>query len=103
MLNQSRVLQYIKMNMAFPFQFIEYTDDQILEYISTYTLREFSYYVPDKVTIGYNVQLAANKVPGKANEYYIQDEDGLEILNVSNIFFSQTNLLISGNPPLGPI
>ena len=103
MLNQSRVLHYIKAELGFPFHLIEYTDEQILEYITTYTIREFSYYIPDTVSIAYNVQLAANKVPGKANEFYIQDDQGLEILNVSNIFFSQSNLLLAGHPPLGPM
>jgi len=103
MLNQSRVLQYIKTNLAFPFQFIEYTDSQILEYTTTFTLREFSYYIPDVVTIGYNLGLSTNKVPGKANEFYIEDEQGLEILNIANIYFSQTNLLMFGHPPLGPM
>ena len=103
MLNQSRLLQYIKTNLAFPFQLIEYTDTQILEYVTTFTLREFSYYMPDKVTIGYNLGLAANKVPGKGNEYYIQDEQGLEILNVANIYFSTGNLMMFGHPPLGPM
>lgn len=103
MLNQSRLLQYIKTNLAFPFQLIEYTDTQILEYVTTFTLREFSYYMPDVVTIGYNLALPANKVPGKGNEFYIQDEQGLEILNIAQIYFSTGNLMMFGHPPLGPL
>jgi hypothetical protein len=103
MLNQSRVLQYVKMNLAFPFQFIEYTDEQILEYLTTFTLREFSHYVPDVVTIGYNLDVASNRVPGKENEYYIQDEQGLEVLNVANIYFSGANMYMFGHPPFGPM
>jgi hypothetical protein len=103
MLNQGRVLQYIKMNLAFPFQLIEYTDTQILEYIITFSLREFSYYVPDVITIPYNLGLDSNKVIGKDNEFYIQDEQGLEILNIVNIYFSNANLMMFGHPPLGPM
>lgn len=103
MLNQSRLLQYIKTNLAFPFQMIEYTDAQILEYVTTFSLREFSYYIPDVVTVGYNVQLPSNKVPNKANEYYLQDDDGLEILNVVNVVFSGSNSYIFGHPPFGPM
>lgn len=91
------------MNLAFPFQLIEYTDEQILEYVTTFTLREFSYYIPDVVTIGYDLGVAANKVAGKGNEYYIQDEQGLEILNVANIYFSGSSLYMFGHPPLGPM
>lgn len=103
MLNQSRLLKYIKYNIAFPFQFIEYSDEQILEYVTTFTLREYSHYFPDTVTIPYNFNLASNKVPDKANEYYIQDAQGLEILNIVNIYFSSANLLMFGHPPLGPM
>lgn len=101
MLNSSRVLQYIKENLAFPFQKLEYTDEQIMEHVTKFSLKEFSYYIPDVETIGLNLQLASNLVPGKANEYYFQDPLNLEILNVKNIFFSLGNYLIFGHPPMG--
>lgn len=103
MLNSNRVLNYVKNNLAFPYQFVELTDEQIIEYIQTYTIPEFSYYIPDTTTTPLNLNLDANKVPGKGNEYYITDDQGLEILNVKNIYFSQTNYLVSGHPPLGPL
>lgn len=103
MLNQNRVLNYIKQNLAFPFQFIELDDNQILEYIKTYSLREFSYYIPNIATTGLNLQLPTNLVPGKVNEYYVTDELGLEILNIKNIYFSQSNFVFHGHPPLGPL
>jgi len=103
MLNQSRVLEYIKVNLGFPYQMIEYTDQQILEHVTTFSLREFSYYIPDVVTIGYNLGAPANKVPGKGNEYYIEDELGLEIFGIANIYFSGANLYMFGHPPFGPM
>ena len=103
MLNQNTVLNYIKTNLAFPFQMIEFTDEKILEYISTYTAKEFSYYFPEVRTIGVNLTLPQNKVPGKANEFYIFDEQGLEILGIRNIFFSMSNWMFHGHPPLGPL
>jgi len=103
MLSQSRVLNYIKEELGFPYIAIELTDTEILEFITTYTLREFSYYIPDIVTIGYNLQLASNKVPGKANEFYISDEQGLEILNVKDVIFTQSSYYMFGHPPLGPM
>jgi hypothetical protein len=103
MLNDYSVLKYIKDNMAFPFMFIELDDDKILEYVKEYTIKEFSQYFPDYVTIGYNPNLAVNKVPGKANEYYITDPEGLEILGIKEIYFPQGNYLLHGHPPLGPL
>jgi hypothetical protein len=103
MLNANRVLNYIKTNIGFPFQFIEKTDEEILDYVKTYSLREFSQYFPDVVTIGYNPNIESNKVPGRSNEYYIVDEQGLEILGVSNVYFPQGDYLLHGHPPLGPL
>ena len=103
MLNESRVLHYIKDNLGFPFQFIEFSDEQIIEYIQTYTLREFSQYFPDCVTIGYNPSFAPNKVAGKSNEFYINDEQGREILGIKDIYFPVGDFLLHGHPPLGPM
>lgn len=103
MLNQNMLLNYIKMNLAFPFQMLELTDAKILEYVTTYSLKEFSYYFPEVRTIGMDLTLPANKVPGRANEFYIFDEQGLEILNIKQIFFSLSNWMIHGHQPLGPL
>jgi len=103
MLNQSRVLTYIKDNLGHPFQFIEFSDQEIMEYVTTYTLREFSYYIPDVNTCGFNPNLPANKVPTKGNEYYLTDDQNLEILNVKEIFFPIGNSILHGHPPLGPL
>jgi len=103
MLNSSRVLQYIKQNLSFPFQKLEYTDEMIMDYVTKFSLKEFSYYIPDVETIGLNLQLASNRVPGKSNEFYFSDAMNLEILNVKNIYFDMGSLLIFGHPPLGPM
>jgi len=103
MLNSSRLLSYIKGNIGFPWQFIELTDVEILEYVKNFSIREFGHYFPDSKTIGLNLQTTSNKVPGKANEYYITDPDGREILNVKDIYFSGGNQYIFGQPPLGPM
>lgn len=103
MLNHSRLLDYIKTNFGFPFQFLEMQDSDILSYVSEFTLREFSQFFPDINTIGLNLQSSMNRVPEKANEYYITEPDGREILNVANVYFSGANYLIHGQPPLGPL
>jgi len=103
MLNPNRVLTYIKENLAFPFQMIELTDENILSYINNYSKKTFSQYFPSVVTIGYEIWNPLNKVPGKANEFYLNDELGLEVYTIKNLYFSQTNLLVHGHPPLGPL
>lgn len=103
MLSQNTVLNFIKSNLAFPFQFIELNDDQILDYISTNTVREYSHYFPDVTTVGYNLLFPANRVPNKANEFYLQDELGMEILDIKSMIFRMGQLMMFGHPPLGPL
>jgi len=103
MLNASRLLEYIKSNIGFPWQFIELTDTEILEHVTKFTLRTFAHYFPDENTIGYDLGATANKVPNKANEYYIFDPDNREVLNVSHVYFPLGNYVMFGHPPIGPL
>jgi len=103
MLNQQRVLSYIKSNLGFPFMHLELQDEEIIEYFTTHSLREFSYYFPENKRVGLNTQLEANQVPGRSNEYYITEEQGLEILNVVDIYFSEGNSILMGHPPIGVV
>jgi len=103
MLNATRVLKYIKDNLAFPFNFIEIDDPKIMEYVTEYTVREFSYYIPQVRRMNLNLTLATNRVPGRSNEYFLYDPQGLEILNVVDIYFDEGNLILHGHPPLGPL
>jgi len=102
MLNPSRVLDYVKDNLGFPFMTIELTDQQIIDYFTTYTLRTFSQYFPDVNRINMNPLVETNQVSGRGNEYYVNDPEGLEILNVKNIYFDQSDLYAVGHPPIGP-
>ena len=101
MLNDARVLSYIKKNLGFPFMHLEWNDEEILEYVKEETIREWSYYVPDKKKMPVNLQLDANKVPGRVNEWYLNEPEGREILNVVEIYFDQGHLYALGHPPFG--
>jgi hypothetical protein len=102
MLSQDRVLEYVKTNLGHPFTFIELTDEQIMNYITTFTLREWSQYFPQKVKISLNLSTAITP-PNIPNEFYLEEKDGLEILNVVNVIFPSSNLLVHGHQPLGPL
>lgn len=103
MLNSTRLLDHIKGELGFPHIQIEVTDDVIIERIQRFSLRSFSYYVPYVKKTNLNITVTSNKVPGRANEYYISDDEGLEILNVKKLYFPQSDLLIHGHPPIGPV
>jgi hypothetical protein len=75
----------------------------MVEYFTTYTLRTYSYYFPDTAYVGLNLTLENVQVPGRYNEYYITDPLNLEILDVKDIYWSQSQLYMFGHPPLGPM
>lgn len=103
MLNSTQVLGYIKDNLAFPGMHLEWDDEKIIQYVQDYSLKEYSHYFPEVKTLGLNLQLDANKVPGRQNEYYIVEPEGAEILNIVEIYFSETTHIFYGHPPLGPM
>ena len=102
MLNHSRVLEYIKVELGFPYVQLELEDSEIIHHFTTYTLREFSRYVPEvkKTTIDFTVE--AYKVPNIANEFYIVDPENIEILNVVDVYFGGEDYFIQGHPFFGP-
>ncbi len=101
MLNPSLVLNHIKRQLGYPVMKIEYSDEQILELVREESIREWSYYIPNKAKVSLNLELEANKVPGRGNEFYINEPEGREILNVVELYFDQSNLYIHGHPPMG--
>jgi hypothetical protein len=101
MLNDDYVLDYVKRNLGFPFMHLEWKDEEILEYIKKFTIREFSYYQPDVKTMPINFQNVANKVPGRTNEYYLFEPEGREILGIKDIYFDQSDYYAMGHPPIG--
>jgi len=103
MLNTSRVLDYIKSGLGFPFVQVELDDNQIMDYVKTYTLREFSQYVPWVKNIPMNLQLATLKVSGRQNEFYIPVGSGEEIISVAEVYFSSSDLYFHGHPVMGPL
>ena len=104
MLNEFRVLNYIKSNLGFPFQVLEKTDTEIVQYVQEFTIREFSEYVPQPgMILVLDVTSTHTKVPGKANEFYLEEPQGLEILNIVDIYFGASDYLIHGHMPLGPL
>jgi hypothetical protein len=100
MLNTSRVLKYIKDNLGFPFSHFEFDDNDIIDYFTSYSLREFSHYFPYTEKINLNLLLPSSKVPGRGNEFYL--ETSKEILSVIDVYFPMGDYILFGHPPIGP-
>ena len=103
MINDSYVLDYIKSNLGFPFNFIEISDTEILDYVRKFTLKEFSHYFPDRARVSENLDLQKYKVPETANEFYIFDPLNLEIMNVVDVLMDASSLYLFGYPLIGPL
>lgn len=101
MLSPDRVLNFIKRNLGFPFHHLEMNDEDILDYIRNYSLREFSLYSPDKASLSLDVSSEKYLVPGKVNEFYLYDPEGLEILNVVAVIPPVTSYAVTGHPFMG--
>ncbi len=102
MLNHTRVLDYIKQELGFPFMQLELEDNDIVEHFTTYSLREFSRYIPEVKKINLNLTSSTYKVPNRQNEYYLADPQNIEILNVVEIYFGGEDYYINGHPYFGP-
>lgn len=103
MLTLNKVVDYVKDNLGWPFMHLELTDEQISEYIQKNTVSEYSYYIPQVWKVPVNTSLPGAKVPGIANEFYIWDPQGLEILNIVEVYLATGDLYLHGHPPLGPM
>jgi len=101
MLNESLVLEYVKAELGFPFQPLEFEDEDILKHIQHFTIPTFSHYAPQKKKMNLSFANSRNQVPGRSNEYYLEEPNGIEILNVVDVYFDQSDLIIHGHPPMG--
>ncbi len=101
MLNMSRVLNYIKTNLGFPFQTLELEDDTVTDYIKEYTLRTWSQYFPEKKKMSLDLQDATLLAESRQNEFYLEEPSGLEMLNVIDILFPASRWYAMGHPPIG--
>lgn len=98
MLSKQKVLNYIKLNVSSVINLLEMTDDEIWNYLIDFTIPEFSSYWPDVKKIWYNFSDPKN-ISTINNEYYIYDDEGMEILDVVDII--DTSSVTEGHPLFG--
>lgn len=101
MLTSDRVVDYVKRQFGFPFEKVELTDQQIEEYLQNYTLKELSYYIPHvkKTYLSFSDPDLIHA--GRPNERFLTDDEGLEIMNVIDIYFNRSDFSIMGHPFFG--
>jgi len=98
MINKGLVLKFIRENVAYSFQPIELTDEDIWSYLADFTIPEFSYYWPD-VTKMY-IKLGADNKTEVPNEWLIIDPLGMQLFGIVE-FVGSSSLAIKGHPIFG--
>lgn len=101
MLNWSYILDKVKTELGYPFQPVERTDDELIDYCKKYCLKKFEFYFPDKNRITLNPYDQDVRVPNQLSTYYIFDPQQREIKNIRAIYTPMGDLLMLGHNPFG--
>lgn len=102
MLTWSHIIARIHEELSLPFQMIEKSDMQIIDYLKRNALKKFEMYFPQKWRISVNCSDPAIKVPGRYSEFYLIDPDDREIKNVTAFIPNLGGDLMTGHPIVGP-
>lgn len=101
MLSWDFVIRRIKDDLSYPFQALEKTDDEIVDYLQRNALKKFERYFPDKNRITLDTNDSAVIVPDRCSEFYLFDPDQRQIKNVIGFISSMGDLVILGHPFMG--
>ena len=95
------VLQRIKDELSLPFQVLEKTDDEIIDYLRRNALKKFSKFFPSKERLVVDPTDEATQVPNRIGEYLLVDPEGRQIYNVLAFIPTMSHNLILGHPYIG--
>ena len=101
MLSWDEVLRYCKTSLGFPHHFIEYSDEEILEYLKEQTLRKFSTFFPEKWTLAITTTDPNVKVIGRQDLFYVNDCEGRQILSLDELIPPGGDGFVLGHPVVG--
>jgi hypothetical protein len=101
MLSWSYVLQRVKDNLSSPFQGLEKTDDEIVDYMKRTVLKKWEYYYPSVNRITLNTYDENVRVPGKKSTFFLFDPDGRQIKNIKAMYNDMGSILLFGHDAFG--
>jgi len=101
MLTWSFVIERIKDELGLPFQPLEFTDEQVQDYLQRNALKKFEKYFPAVRRITLDTTVSEIHVPNRNSEFYVIDPDNRQILDVQGFWPTQSEDLILGHPWLG--
>jgi len=101
MLSWSFVLERVKEELSLPFQVLERTDEQIVDYFKRNSLKKLGRYFPSVARISLDSSDPELKVPNRQSEYYVVDPEGRTILTIKDLITTFSDDLVMGHPILG--
>ena len=101
MISWSYVLQRVKDNLGFPFQGIERTDDEIVDYMKRTVLKKWDYYYPATNRISLNTYDENVRVPKRKSCFYLFDPDGRQIKNIKAMYNDSGSMMLFGHDMYG--
>jgi len=101
MTNWSFILDRIKDELCLPFQVLEKSDEEIIDYCRRNCVKKFSTYFPAKNYITLDSGDVNTQVPNVQSQYYILDPDDREILTVVGFHTALGDYVITGHNPIG--
>lgn len=101
MLSWSFILQRIREEMSLPFQHLEKTDEEIIDYCKRNALKKYATYFPQKWRISLNTANLDVQVPNRRSEYYLIDPDDREIFALTNFVPQLGDYVFMGHPYFG--
>lgn len=102
MLSWSEIVEYIKENLSYPFQMLEKSDEQIIDFLKRNALKKFEFYYPQKWRITLNCSDPAIMVVDRKSEFYLIDPDEREIKTVTAFIPTMGSYLFNNHPIFGP-
>jgi len=101
MLSWSFIIERIRDEMSLPFQTLEKSNEQIIDYLKRNALKKFEFFFPQKWRITINCADPALQVPGRRSEYYLIDPDEREIKTVVGFVPTIGPYLMNNHPYFG--
>lgn len=87
--NWNNIISYIKYNLGVPYNLLEITDDEIIDFLKNQVLPEFSQYAPHKLWLPISkVDEINSPVNFNSNSYKLNIPDDIYVLAVENVYLN---------------
>ena len=83
MLSWSFIVQRIKEELSHPFQMLEKSDPEIIDYLRRNALKKFEFYFPQRWRMTFDTTDPKIQVPGRTSEFFLIEPDEREIKTIT--------------------